>query len=85
MNEIWRYIALDSVRNAELVKEAILGACELVGKMPHIGHKRSSKTSRALLFWEALPYPNYLIAYDPNSQPVRIIAVLHGAREKLPQ
>jgi plasmid stabilization system protein ParE len=38
-------------------------------------------TSLPLLFWVVHPYPNYLIVYDPRKKPLRIIRILHGARD----
>lgn len=49
-----------------------------VADMPHAGHRREDLTSRDLRF---VSYGRYLVAYDPNTKPVRIIRVLHGSRD----
>ncbi len=43
--------------------------------MPEIGHTREDLTDRALKFWNI---HSYLVVYDPASDPLQIIAVLHG-------
>jgi antitoxin ParD1/3/4/toxin ParE1/3/4 len=35
-------------------------------------------TERALKFWSVY---SYVIAYDPSSKPLTVVAVLHGARD----
>ena len=59
-------------------QRAILGACELLAQHPLVGHARRDLTSRAVLFWSS---GSYLLVYAPETAPLRIIAVLHGARD----
>lgn len=59
--EIWSYIAGDSQDAANRVEEAIYVACAQLAESPLAGHLRSDLTARALRFWPALPYRNYLI------------------------
>ncbi len=54
-------------------------AFDLLSKMPNTGHRRSDLTDRPLRFWLPNPYKNYLIVYDAETRPIRIIRVLHAA------
>lgn len=78
--EIWSYIAQDSSDAANRVEEVVYQACALADT-PLAGRIRRDLTSRPLRFWPALPYRNYLIAYDPETEPLQIIRILHGARD----
>ncbi len=46
--------------------------------MPEMGHTREDLTRRQLKFWSVF---SYLLVYDPESKPLTVIAVLHGARD----
>lgn len=80
--EIWSYIARDSTEHADLVEEAIYRNCSDLAKRPRMGHRRGDLTSRDVLFWPALPYRTYLIVYKPNSNPVEVLRIVHGARRE---
>jgi plasmid stabilization system protein ParE len=80
--EIWRYIALDSFDQADLVEEAIYSNCAMVGENPQIGHKRADLTPKAVRFWPVLPHENYLLVYNPSSA-VQIVRVMHAARRRV--
>jgi len=45
-----------------------------------MGQTRNDLTPLSLRFWVVHPYRNYLIVYDPATQPLRIIRILHGTR-----
>ena len=45
---------------------------------PRMGHVREDLADRTLRFW---PVYSYLVVYRPDSQPLQIIRVLHGARD----
>jgi len=77
---IWCYIADDSEEAADRVEQAIYDACALVSDSPGRGHSRRDFTTRSLLFWTLTRYPNYSIAYRPDTVPLEIVAVLHGQR-----
>jgi antitoxin ParD1/3/4/toxin ParE1/3/4 len=72
------YIAEDSVDAAIRVFDALERAFEHLADMPESGHKREDLTDRPVKFWRVF---SCLIVYDPASQPLTIIAVLHGARD----
>jgi len=60
------------------VRDAIYDAIEKIAERPGIGHTREDLTDRALKFWSVY---SYLVVYDPESRPLTIVAVLHGARD----
>jgi plasmid stabilization system protein ParE len=78
--EIWSYIAQDSPAAADRVEEAIYLACELLAGSPLAGTVRRDLTSLPVRFWIVPPFPNYFIVYDPQTEPLQVIRVLHRAR-----
>ena len=79
--EIWNFIARDNAEAADRVEEAILRACDLVAGSPLAGRARSDLTTLPVRFWVVHPYSKYLIVYDPNTKPLQIVRILHGARD----
>jgi len=77
LNHIYEYIAQDSVDAAEKVRGEIYDALSGLVAMPLKGHRREELTSRPVLFW---PVRSYQIIYRPQSQPLEVVAVLHGKR-----
>jgi antitoxin ParD1/3/4/toxin ParE1/3/4 len=77
LDEIWEYIASDSVDAADRVIAEILAAIRNVVPFPNSGHQRPDLTSRPLRF---ILVRDYLIAYAPDEKPLWVIAVLHGKR-----
>jgi plasmid stabilization system protein ParE len=76
--EILDYLADESESAAVRVRHAIYDAIGKLAESPGIGHTRQDLTDRALKFWSVY---SYLVVYDPESRPLTIIAVLHGARD----
>jgi plasmid stabilization system protein ParE len=72
------FISADSIDAAMKVVFALEDAFLLLASRPGIGHVREDLTSRPLKFWSVY---SYLVVYDPASDPLTIIAVLHGARD----
>lgn len=67
-----------SIDTADKVVANIFQAFELLGNRPGAGHIREDLTDKPLKFWSVY---QYLIAYIPDSDPIAIIAVIHGARD----
>jgi toxin ParE1/3/4 len=63
---------------ARRVLAKIEAGLRLVGTRPSIGHYRFDLTPRSVKFW---PVYSYVIIYDPSSDPVQIIRILHGNRD----
>jgi toxin ParE1/3/4 len=76
--EILDYVADESVSAAVRVRHAIFDAVGKLAETPGIGHTREDLTDRPLKFWTVY---SYLVVYDPESRPLTIVAVLHGARD----
>ena len=51
--------------------------CDLAG-MPRMGRIRKQLTGPSLRWWRV---HRYLIVYDPETKPLRIVRVIHGARD----
>src|SRR2546428_11157908 len=81
--EIWSYIAPDSVEAANRVEVAVYEACAFLAEGPLRGNARRDLTKLPLRFWTVQAYPNYIIVYDPETDPLQIIRVLHGTRDIL--
>jgi plasmid stabilization system protein ParE len=78
--EIWSYIADDSEDAADRVEQAIYDAFALVADGPLRGHSRPDLTTRSLRFWTLTRYPNYTVVYRSDTNPLQVVAVLHGKR-----
>lgn len=78
IGDIVEYIAADSEDAAIRVRNALYSAFEQLARTPGIGHKREDLTDRPLKFWSVY---SYLVVYAPQSEPLTIVAVLHGARD----
>ncbi len=57
--------------------DQIEATIEALVPFPNRGHRRTDLTSRPLRFTNA---GIYLIAYEPDKQPLRVMAVMHGRR-----
>jgi antitoxin ParD1/3/4/toxin ParE1/3/4 len=78
IDEIWEFIAEDNLDAADRVRDEIFTACEKLAEMPGMGHLREDLADEPLRFWRVY---SYLIIYRPDSQPLEIVRVLHGARD----
>lgn len=77
LDEIWEFIARDSLDAADRVVENIYAAIQSLVKLPNQGHRRPDLTSRPLRFWRV---HSYLIAYAAEEKPLLVIAIVHGRR-----
>jgi plasmid stabilization system protein ParE len=78
---IWSFIAQDNLEAADRVEAAIYRACAFLAVGPLRGHMRRDLTDLPVRFWTVLRYPSYVIVYDPVTQPLQILRILHGARD----
>jgi plasmid stabilization system protein ParE len=76
LNDIWEFIATDSVGAADRILDEIQSAISMLIRNPLAGHVRPDLSSRTVRFWLV---HSYLIAYIPE-QPLTVIAILHGRR-----
>jgi plasmid stabilization system protein ParE len=81
LDEIWSYIAQDSVEAASRVESAIVAACESLSRHPLLGSKRGEITPLPVRFWTVTRFPNFIVVYRPDTKPLQIVTVLHGKRD----
>jgi plasmid stabilization system protein ParE len=77
LDEIWDFIAEDSLDAADKVIEEILAGIDALVPFPNQGHRRPDLTSRPLRFTLVR---EYMIAYAPDQKPLWVVAVMHGRR-----
>jgi plasmid stabilization system protein ParE len=77
LDEIWEYIASDSIEAADRVREEIYDAIKSLVPFPYVGHQRPDFTKHPLRFQTVR---EYVIAYAADEKPLLIVAVLHGRR-----
>jgi antitoxin ParD1/3/4/toxin ParE1/3/4 len=75
--EIWTRIAGDSVALADRIDAEFHELLASLGRMPRQGHLRKDLTSRPVLVF---PMYSFLVIYQPDVKPIRIVAVLRGRR-----
>ena len=77
LEEIWDYIAQDSIAAADRWTEKLFDAFEGLARTPQIGHKREDLSDLPVLFW---PVGTYLVIYRVAER-VEIVAITQGARD----
>jgi len=77
LDEISLHIALDNVAAAERLMERIEAAEDRLGEFPQIGQARP-EIRPDLRRW---PVGAYLVFYRVDDEDVRIVRVVHGARD----
>jgi plasmid stabilization system protein ParE len=78
LNEIWEYIADDSIDAADRWIDKLFDAFGSLAQSPGMGHKREDLTAFPVLFW---PVGAYLILYRVQAEWIEIVAVTQGARD----
>jgi len=75
--EIWRRIAADSLDLANRIDDEFHDLFASLGRSPGLEHSRKDLTKRPVLFF---PLYSFLVVYQPEAKPIRIMAVLRGKR-----
>jgi plasmid stabilization system protein ParE len=78
LDDIWLYIARDSIVAADRVIEEIYAAAHRLAEMPEMGHVREDVADPSLKFWNL---HSYLVVYRPDTRPVEIVRILSGYRD----
>lgn len=78
LNEIWEYIAADSVGNADQVIEKIEAAIRQLSKKPKLGHYREDLADKRHRFYCVY---SYLIVYRYEKKSIEVARVLHASRD----
>ncbi len=79
LDKALRSIAADNVAAARAMNDAVLLAARRLGANPLLGDVRPGLPPR-YRFWSLTRY-SYVLVYDPSKMPVRIVRVLHTARD----
>ncbi len=77
LEEIWEFIAADSVDAADRIISEMFDSLDLLVSLPQQGHRRPDLTSCPLRF---IRVREYLIAYASDERPLSVVAVMHGRR-----
>jgi len=78
LNAIWEFIADDNLKAADRILAALENAFDKLAKNPGIGHMREDLTDRRHRFF--LVY-SYLIVFRIEAGSLRVVRVLHAARD----
>jgi antitoxin ParD1/3/4/toxin ParE1/3/4 len=77
LNEIWDYIARDSLAQADRVLAEFEKAMTALAEQPCMGHLREDWADSRHRFW---PVYSYIIMYRPETKPLQILRVVSGYR-----
>ena len=78
LREIRNHIAQGSPDSAPRMMIRFMYAFRLLAKRPGLGHVREDLLEPTIRFW---PVGAYLILYRAATNPVEILAVVHGVRD----
>lgn len=76
--EILDWLAQRSPGAADQVRREIDAALVRLAEFPQLGHIREDLTDRPYRFWKVY---SYLITYRTDTDPPKVVRVLHGARD----
>ena len=77
LDKIREFIAEDNPDAADRLITEIFEAIRSLIAFPHQGYRRPNLTSRPLRFKLVR---EYVIAYEPDKQPLWVLAIIHGRR-----
>ena len=78
LDEIWDYLAHESIEAGDRVCAALEDAMYKLAKHPGIGHLRTDLADRRHRFFLV---HSYLIVYRWETKPLQILRVLHASRD----
>ena len=79
LDEILTYVLDGSGQDrAQQVADGLEEAFQKLADAPGLGHRREDLTSSPVLFFTVW---SYLIIYKPNTKPLEVARVVHGARD----
>jgi len=79
IGEIRLYIASDNPAAADALEDEFFAVFERLIVNPDLGHLRRDLTDKPVRFFTVRR--QYLVVYVPDTRPLEIIRVLHGARD----
>ena len=77
LNDIWEFIAQDSVTAASRFTDTIEQKCELLARFPEMGRARPELAPSLRSF----PVGNYVIFYRPIKDGIEVVRVLSAWRD----
>jgi plasmid stabilization system protein ParE len=78
IDAIWLYLLeKEGMETADRIVTEIFKGFYNLANIPNSGHRRADLTSKNVLFYRVL---SYLVIYEPGSNPLQILGVLHGKR-----
>ena len=80
LDDLWDYIAADSIDAADRLAESLFDAFENLARNPGLGDRREDLTPYPVLFW-FWPVEDYLVIYRAGGDPTQIVAIVHGKRD----
>jgi len=79
LEEITDWIARESgLHRSELFHAQVVRSFANLVRFPRSGHQREDLTAKAVLFRTV---GSYLIVYRPDNVPLRVLRIVHGARD----
>ena len=78
LKQIFVDIAEDGPDRADRVLDELYSGLQLWGRSPGIGHYHDELLSRKYRFWN---FYSYVVVYAWEGKPIRVIGVVHGARD----
>jgi plasmid stabilization system protein ParE len=78
VRQIWIQIAEANIDAADQVIAEFQRAMNQLTEHPGMGHRRPDVKNPRYRFWTVY---SYLIAYYPDTSPLQIVRVIHGARD----
>jgi toxin ParE1/3/4 len=75
--EIWQFVSLDSIEAADNLLDSFVEKFEIIAENPQVGRARPELARNLRSF----PAGRYLIFYRPHPDEVKIVRVLHSARD----
>jgi antitoxin ParD1/3/4/toxin ParE1/3/4 len=78
LDAIYEHIAADNVPAAGRLLQRFTEAFRRLAEMPGMGHLREDLTDEPFRFWVV---SSHLIIYRPDTEPLEILRVVHGARD----
>jgi len=81
--DIAYYIAEDNLEAADRFAEAITAALEQLATLPGLGrvHDFNNPRLKGMRMWPVPGFPRHLIFYRASDEELRVIRVLHSARD----
>ena len=78
--EVWSYVAEDHLPSADELERDLMDACAKLARCPGIGHRRRDLCDGPSVRFHTVR-TWYLIVYEVDTEPLRILRILHGARD----